>query len=62
MKMILTLSLISIVILACGDDNDNLLTPEPVNPQNSAPVINAIFVPEQVHAGARITLGAQLKT
>ena len=58
MKMILTLSVISIVILACGDDNDSLLTPEPVNPQNSAPVINTIFVPEQVHAGAHITLGA----
>lgn len=57
MKMILTLSLISIVILACGDDNDSLVIPEPVNPQNSAPVINTIFVPEQVHAGARITLG-----
>lgn len=57
MKIILTLSLISILISACGD-NDNLVTPEPVNPQNSPPVINTIFVPEQVHAGARITLGA----
>lgn len=57
MKMILTLSLISIVILACGDNN-SLVTPEPVNPQNSAPVIKTIFVAEQVHAGARITLEA----
>ena len=57
MKTVLTLSLISIVISACGD-NDSLVTPEPVNPQNSAPIINTIFVPEQVHAGARITLGA----
>ena len=57
MKIILILSVISISISACGDD-ESLVAPEPANPQNSPPVINTIFVPEQVHAGARITLGA----
>lgn len=57
MKIILTLSLISIIISACGDD-ESLVAPEPVNPRNSPPVINTIFVPERVHASARITLEA----
>ena len=61
MKLILVV--ISIVILACGDNespvNNHVVAPEPKPIINlSAPVIKKIVVPDQVHAGARIKLDA----
>jgi len=62
-KMILTLSVIPIVILACGDNETSvtepLVAPETTTmPNLSPPVINNIVVPDQIRAGARITLEA----
>lgn len=53
-KIILTLSVISIVILACGDNEspviNNVVAPEPkpIKPNLSAPVIKKIVVPDQI--------------
>ena len=63
MKMILTLSVISIVISACGDNEtsvtEHVVAPEiAIMPNLSPPVINNIVVPDQIHAGGRITLQA----
>ena len=59
MKRILTLSVISIVILGCGDNENpvinRVIAPEPtIEPINlSAPVIKKIVVPDQVRASTR---------
>ena len=65
MKMILTLSVISIVILACGDNERPVIEPvvvapepKPIKPNLSAPVIKKIVVPDQVHAGDRVKIQA----
>jgi hypothetical protein len=62
-KMILSV-IISIAILACGDNErpviDRVVAPEPkpIKPNLAAPVIKKIVVPDQIRAGARITLEA----
>ena len=64
MKMNLILSIISIIMLACGDNEspviDRVVAPEPkpIKPNLAAPVIKKIVVPDQIRAGARITLEA----
>ena len=62
MKLKMILSVISIAVSACGD-NENVLVPEPKPIRKpiinlSAPVINQFVVPDQVHAGARVKLEA----
>ena len=63
-KIILILSIISIVILACGDNENPVIKPvvapepKPIKPNLAAPVIKKIVVPDQIRAGARITLEA----
>lgn len=54
MKLIRMLSIISIAVSACGDNNESLV----IDLQNSPPVIKRIVVPDQVHGGARIKLDA----
>lgn len=62
-KMILMLSVIPIVILACGENETSVtepvVAPETTTmPNLSPPVIKDIVVPDQIHAGGRITLQA----
>ena len=58
-KIILILSIISIVILACGDNENPVIKPvvapepKPIKPNLSAPVIKKIVVPDQVRASTR---------
>ena len=65
MQTILILAIFPIVILACGEINDNTVIndvvnpePKPVKPNLSPPTIKHIVVPDQVHAGAEIKLEA----
>ena len=62
-KTILILSVIPILISACGDNEtsvtEHVVSPEiAIMPNLSPPVINNIVVPDQIHAGGRITLQA----
>ena len=63
MSVILILSVIPIVILACGENETSvtepLVAPETTTmPNLSPPVIKDIVVPDQIHAGGRIILEA----